>query len=481
MSADIRLDITNRRRERLRIGGHAQGLTLPEKREAPLVPFDGDSLIICEIKRKSPSKGEIAAGLDPVVQAGIYFDAGVRRVSILTEEEAFGGSLADLVAVKKAFPRLSVLRKDFLVDLEDVKTSWRAGADAFLLIASLLDAATLKAMHDLGLSLGMTPLVELHDEEDAAKIRPFKPALTGINSRNLKDFRIDPLRPLKVRTLIDWPCKVLYESGILKEEDALFASGTGFDGVLVGEGAVKNPALIPGLIRAYTTRKQEAADRYRFWQRLYRRYRFERPLVKVCGLTRRDDARLAADLGADALGFILADSPRRITADGKLLERLHDFRDINLPKIGVVVLKEGQEPNAEHRRLLAEGMLDALQFHGAESPETVTRFSGYKALSVRDALSLEKLTEFTGPAVLIDAFSPDAAGGTGKRIDDTLVTAAAAKRELWLAGGLNPDNISGIITQHKPGLVDVSSGLESAPGIKDPALMKAWFKEIQGL
>lgn len=480
MSTDIRLDITNRRRERIKAEGYAQGLTLPEKREAPLVPFDPQPLIICEIKRKSPSKGDIAAGLDPVVQAGIYFDAGVRRVSVLTEEEAFGGSLADLVAVKKAFPQLSVLRKDFLIDLEDVKTSWRAGADAFLLIASLLDAATLKAMHDLGLSLGMTPLVELHDEEDAAKLRGFKPKLTGINSRNLKDFRIDPLRPLKVRTLIDWPCRVVYESGILKEEDALFASGTGFNGVLVGEGAVKNPALIPGLFRAYNERKTEAADRYRFWQKLYSRFRFDRPLVKTCGLTRREDALLAEQLGTDALGFILADSPRRITADGKLLERLHDFNDITLPKIGVVVLKEGQEPTAEHRRLLAEGMLDALQFHGAESPELVSRFSGYKGLPVKDALSLERLAEYTGPAVLIDAFSADAAGGTGKRIDDTLVEAAAAKRELWLAGGLNPLNISGIIKKHKPGLVDVSSGLERAPGIKDPALMHAWFKEIQG-
>ena len=101
------------------------------------------------------------------------------------------------------------------------------------------------------MELKMTPLVEIHDEDDVLKLKDLKPILTGINSRNLKDFTIDPLRPLKVRSYIDWDTKIVYESGIKEKSDAVFARDCKFDGVLVGEMAVKNPKLAKELVAVF--------------------------------------------------------------------------------------------------------------------------------------------------------------------------------------------------------------------------------------
>ncbi|MFW6261108.1 MAG: bifunctional indole-3-glycerol phosphate synthase/phosphoribosylanthranilate isomerase, partial [Spirochaetota bacterium] len=130
----IRDEIVARRRARISAEGHALGADVPAERIAPLVRFLRAPRLVCEIKRKSPSRGAIDAGLDPVELAGRYVSRGVRSVSVLTEEDFFAGSLADLMAVKRAHPNLAVLRKDFLVDEEDVEVSYRAGADAVLLI-----------------------------------------------------------------------------------------------------------------------------------------------------------------------------------------------------------------------------------------------------------------------------------------------------------------------------------------------------------
>lgn len=248
MIPDILERIVSARKTRVATTGRAQGIDLPSQRETPVVPFPGS--VICEIKRRSPSRGDLAAAIDPVAQAGKYRTAGARSVSVLTEEAFFNGSLSDLIAVKAAHPELGVLRKDFLLDTEDVLTSWRAGADAVLLIAAILPPETLGTMLDEARRLGISALVEVHDEEEVTAVRPFKPELVGINSRDLRTFRVDLLGPLAVAEAIDWECTRVFESGIFHREDVLVARDGRFEAVLVGEAVVKEAARVSDLKEA---------------------------------------------------------------------------------------------------------------------------------------------------------------------------------------------------------------------------------------
>ena len=278
-------EIVAGRRRRVATEGAELGEAVPRRRPQPLVPLLGEPapgaavgspydtagdgnrgtrgawgpasssggagaapLLICEIKRRSPSRGAIAPGLDAVEQARRYAAAGVRAVSVLTEPDHFGGALADLIAVKAACPHLSVLRKDFLLDERDLEVSHRAGADAVLLLAACLSADELGRLYRHALALGMTPLVEVHDAADLARARAVRPLLTGINSRDLTTFEVDTTLPARLRPAVDWPTTLLFESGIHCAEDAAFARAAGFDGVLVGEAVVRRPELVAELL-----------------------------------------------------------------------------------------------------------------------------------------------------------------------------------------------------------------------------------------
>lgn len=471
MSIDIKAEIAEKRAADIERAGAAQGLSLPEERQLPLNPFPQEPPVICEIKRFSPSVKNIDRGLEPVEQAGKYLTAGIRNISILTEQNYFGGSLADLIAVKTRYPEASILRKDFLLTAEDVEISFRAGADAFLLIASLLDKDRLEDMYNLGISLGMTPLVELHSAADIEKARELAPDLIGINSRDLRIFKIKPLQPLRVRAGIDWDCRIIYESGIKKEWDADFVRGTGFDGMLVGESVVREPAFAAKLTGSFTS--EPDARRFCFWTRLFERVNPARPFVKICGITRREDLLEVKRLGADIAGFILAQSPRKVEP-----AFIESCRDIDILKVGVVVLAPGEELPAGIAALLESGALDAVQFHGDEEPEIYLKYPGYKAARIKAASDADAAAGLPGPAVLIDAFSSAARGGTGKRIEPELVRKVSAHRSLWLAGGINPDNVYDIITGFKPEMIDGASGVEAEPGIKDHYKLRRLFDEI---
>ena len=168
--------IVSRRRERVAREGHWLSARAREARGVPTVSFGAEPFLVCEVKRRSPSRGDIAPDVDVVEQARAYARAGVRSVSVLTEEDSFSGSLDDLGRIKNALPEVAVLRKDFLLDEEDIEVSWRAGADAVLLIASILDAKTLAALHAAAERRGLTALVEVHDAGDVAKCRDILPS-----------------------------------------------------------------------------------------------------------------------------------------------------------------------------------------------------------------------------------------------------------------------------------------------------------------
>lgn len=464
--------IVEHRRERVAREGPALGAALPPRRQVPFVPFlsgEGPALI-CEIKRRSPSRGEIAPGLDAADQAGRYASAGVRFLSVLTEEDHFGGSLADLRQVKERFPHLAVLRKDFLLDEADLEVSARAGADAVLLLAALHDGPALSRLCRRARELGLAALVEVHDGSEVGRAREARPALTGVNSRDLASFRVDPLVPLALRPAIDWETTLVYESGVRGPEGVLLARCGGFQAVLVGEAAVRNPQAVEGLLASLDS-PLAARD---FWVQVAKRLaaRRARPLVKICGITRAADARLAADLGADLLGFVFAPSPRR--AEPALLREL---ARLSVLKVGVVTEPQG---TAQARELLEAGLLDALQLHGEQAPAQCLEagFPYFKALRLREAADVSRAAEYDCPRLLADAWAPEARGGTGRRVPEELVDRLAAGMPLWLAGGLGADNIREVVRRWRPELVDASSRLEASPGVKDRAALERFFAEI---
>ncbi|TVR28893.1 MAG: phosphoribosylanthranilate isomerase, partial [Spirochaetaceae bacterium] len=215
-----------------------------------------------------------------------------------------------------------------------------------------------------------------------------------------------------------------------------------------------------------------------------------RPLVKICGITNREDAEAAVRAGADILGFVYAPSPRRAPDD--LPARL---ADLDVLKVAVVVCAADAAGTAGDRvglpgevaAQLAGGHIDALQFHGDESPAQCAGLATvpaggprayYKALRLQNGEDAALIERYRSPRVLIDAFDPVARGGTGKRIAPGLVTAAAARLPLWLAGGIGVDNVAEIIREWRPELIDASSRLESEPGRKDHARLRAFFRQI---
>ncbi|TVQ96803.1 MAG: bifunctional indole-3-glycerol phosphate synthase/phosphoribosylanthranilate isomerase [Spirochaetaceae bacterium] len=507
---DILARIARRRRERVAAEGPALGVPIPAERTAPLVPFAADPAVICEVKRRSPSRGTISANADPVAVALRYHAAGIRSVSVLTEEDHFSGSLADLIAVKTAAPDLAVLRKDFLMTVEDIEVSWRAGADAILLIVGMLDDATLAALFAAASARGLATLVEVHTAEELRRAAALKPPLLGMNSRDLVSFRIDRLVPLSLMAKVDWPCRVIFESGLFTYEDARFAANHGFAGVLVGEAAMRAPEVVPDLIRGVSDGRASTASASAvpaskgFWPRLLARRdavraREGRPLVKFCGITNRADAEAAVEAGADLLGFVFAPSPRRSP-----LELPAELADLPVLKVAVVVTvtgpatgssaganaSSGSRGTGTGRRLpdgvaelLADGFLDAVQFHGDEEPGDCFALAPvyYKALRLRTPQDAERSDLFRSPRVLIDAFDAAAYGGTGKMLADEVVEAAAARLPLWLAGGIGPDNVAQLVQRWQPELVDASSRLETEPGRKDHRAIERFMKEIRNV
>lgn len=512
MSGDILRTIVARRRRRIESEGHAQGLDgslsgpgifLPANRSVPIVPFP--QAIVCEIKRRSPSRGVFASELDPVELAGRYIAQGATAISVLTEQDHFGGGLADLMAIKRRYPGVTLLRKDFLFDEEDIRVSFRAGADAVLLIAAILEPSRLKQLLACAQDLGLAALVEVHDQAELEAVRPLQPALVGMNSRDLASFEVDLLRPLELAAQVDWPASLVFESGIFEPIDVRLAADGGFDAVLVGEAAVTDPGRIRALRSAMISRVEARRTANRsgalgrrpivpFWSAVAVRRAAQpgSPLVKICGITNEYDALSSVAHGADMIGLVYADSVR--SAPEGLAQRLSVRTEFaggggHAPVPIVAVVVEPTDIAAPSfwldrvRADLAAGAIAAVQLHGAAEPETVVAFDWpcYKALRPASVEEASTIGAYPSPRVLIDAFHPHQLGGTGTEVDSQIIAAAsralngAVARPLWLAGGLDPTNVRRLVAQHRPELVDASSRLEQRPGHKDAALVAAFI------
>lgn len=199
--------------------------------------------IIAEIKRASPSAGVIRLEEDPGQRAAQYQAAGASAISVLTEKNYFHGELADLGRVK-ASVFLPVLQKDFIIDPFQIYEAKVGGADAILLIAAALEKEQLKDLVDLAQILGLTPLVEIHDEKDLGKTPHLSLSLLGINNRNLQTLKVDLQTTLRLVKEIPPGIKVVSESGIQSRRDVEILQEAGVKGILVGEALMR--AADPG-------------------------------------------------------------------------------------------------------------------------------------------------------------------------------------------------------------------------------------------
>lgn len=190
--------------------------------------------VISEIKRRSPSKGDLRTGLDPAVLARQYAQGGASCLSVLTDEHHFGGSPADLRMARAAVD-LPVLRKDFTVAPADVYDARVMGADCLLLIVAALDSSELADFHALATELGLDALVEVHDEAGVERALDVGATLIGVNQRDLMTFEVDQQRAVRVASSLPQTVVSVAESGIRGRADAIVMSAAGYNAVLVGE------------------------------------------------------------------------------------------------------------------------------------------------------------------------------------------------------------------------------------------------------
>ncbi|MCG8570199.1 MAG: hypothetical protein MJB14_08675 [Spirochaetes bacterium] len=462
--------------------GYHFGIELSDQRTAPLCPPQLDqSLIICEIKRGSPSEGKMDTISDPVSLANTYLKNGATAISILTEENFFYGSLRDIINVKNAFPHSTILRKDFIQYKEELDVTFRAGADMVLLITAMFmdQKSKLHEFNQYAQELGLTPLLEVHNEEELNLALEISPVVLGINSRNLKTFQIDKNYPLALKSMIK-SRPVIFESGIKTTYDAVYCGAANFNGVLVGTSIVKSQKTSEKIRNIAQGFKKGKKQPYTFFTQLFKKIYLENKLmVKICGITNLEDAKIAIEAGADLIGFIFAESPRKISV--KKARSIVENIDPSIPKIAVVTDPLSSElPDIIQG--IKDGWLAAIQFHGniAENLIAAIDIPYYRALNPQKKEDLDQT--YNAPFVLLDAFVKGQVGGTGKLLKPEIVRYAKQKFPcLYLAGGINPENVEEIINQYQPNFIDLSSGVEKAPGKKDKAKVQLLFKNIKKL
>jgi indole-3-glycerol phosphate synthase/phosphoribosylanthranilate isomerase len=366
---------------------------------------------IAEFKRRSPSAGDIRPDAEPAAVARDYEAGGAAALSVLVDER-FGGSWNDLRAARAA-SRLPLLAKGFFSSAEQLRRAREAGADAVLLLLRDLDDTAVAGLMRAAAELGLDPLVEAHDTAELDRAIQLGADPVGVNARDLDTFAVDRRAQLDLVARAPRDRVVVAESGIHSRAQGTAAELAGADAILVGTA----------LMRARDPRAK--------LQEL-----LSRPLVKVCGLTRDEDVAVAAEAGADLLGFILArESPRRAPAVLPVPETT----------LSVAVFVGEVEPTDA----------DLAQLYGRDgdhrSRDAVLLRNGEPVARVFDLPWQEADPEHLGRA-------------------------AAAEGRVVLAGRLAADNVRQAIERVRPWAVDAASRLEREPGVKDHDAVRAYVE-----
>jgi indole-3-glycerol phosphate synthase/phosphoribosylanthranilate isomerase/anthranilate synthase/indole-3-glycerol phosphate synthase/phosphoribosylanthranilate isomerase len=433
----------------------------------------GQVNVIAEFKRRSPSRGAIRADADPTRIAQAYEIGGAAALSVLTDEPFFGGSIADLREARLA-TLLPTLRKDFIVDPYQVGESVLTGADAILLIVAALDDRALRSLHAAALEAGLEALVEVHDRGELDRALDAGARIVGVNSRDLRTMTVDLETAVSLAPAIPDGVVAVAESGIRGPADVVRLRDVGYDAFLIGEHlmAQDDPtAALEALIRGASEPRGASAAA-----------RGSRVAVKICGITTVEDGLLAAHAGADAIGLVLwPDSPRAV--DVRSARAIADALPPLVHRVGVFV----NPTRAEVERAVVEIGLDVVQLHGDETPQLCRdlKVRVLKAVRVGPGFDAAEALRFENAAggILLDtrADAKDALpGGTGRAFDWSLARKVrAGARYLVLAGGLTPENVERAVAAVEPDAVDVSSGVESSPGRKDPARVRAFVRAVR--
>jgi indole-3-glycerol phosphate synthase len=367
---------------------------------------------IAEVKRRSPSAGDLRPDADPGTLAAGFEQAGAAAVSILVDER-FGGSFADLRAARDK-AALPLLAKGFFSTRAHLEEARKNGADAVLLLLRDLDDQSMMEMMQTTNELGLDALVEAHDAEELRRAVELDAEVIGINARDLSTFDIDRHSQLRLVAQAPRDRIVVAESGIVSRAQGAAAELAGADAILVGST----------LMRASAPERKLAEL-------------ISRPLVKVCGLTRQEDVAVAAEAGADLAGFILADgSPRR--ADDVLA--------------------------VPETMLSVEVHVGEVEARGADLIQLYPREKG--AVRGRDAVL------FRGGEQVARVLDLPWEASDPEHLERARLT----EGRVVLAGRLGPDNVGAAIEAVHPWAVDAASRLELEPGIKDHDKVRAFVE-----
>ena len=426
-----------------------------------------DFNFICEVKKASPSKGIIAEHFPYLDIAKEYEVAGAAAISVLTEPDFFKGDKKYLQEIASTV-KIPVLRKDFIIDEYQIYQAKVWGASAILLICACLDVPTLTKFRELADSLGLSSLVEAHDENEVQMAIDCGARIIGVNNRNLKDFTVDVQNSVRLRNLVQDDVIFVSESGLETPEDIQVLRDNNIGVALMGETFMRSPNKVEKLAYLYGPT-------------------YYTPKVKMCGISKVKTIPAVVEAKPDYMGLVFAPSKRQVTVDQAkiLVEELHkqciNHYDTKIVKtVGVFV----NETLDNLVRIADTANLDAVQLHGDEDETFIqslkerTNVEVWKAIQIRTAADTEKWIDSSADMLLFDAYHKDERGGTGEVFDWSSLD--AFERPFMLAGGIDSTNVARAIRTVRPYGIDISSGIETN-GVKDDEKITAFTKIVKSI
>ena len=426
-----------------------------------------DFNFICEVKKASPSKGIIAEHFPYLDIAKEYEVAGAAAISVLTEPDFFKGDKKYLQEIANTV-KIPVLRKDFIIDEYQIYQAKVWGASAILLICACLDVPTLTKFRELADSLGLSSLVEAHDEHEVQMAIDCGARIIGVNNRNLKDFTVDVQNSVRLRNLVQDDVIFVSESGLETPEDIQVLRDNNIGVALMGETFMRSPNKVEKLTYLYGPT-------------------YYTPKVKMCGISKVETIPAVVEAKPDYMGLVFAPSKRQVTVEQAkiLIEELHkqciNHYDTKVVKtVGVFV----NETLDNLVRIADTANLDAVQLHGDEDEAFIqslkerTNVEVWKAIQIRSAADVEEWIDSSADMLLFDAYHKDERGGTGEVFDWSSLD--AFERPFMLAGGIDSTNVARAIRTVRPYGIDISSGIETN-GMKDDKKITAFTKIVKSI